>query len=247
MASLFISYSYVRRIDRQPVLTFKIDQPDFYINTYGVSVTENAKSSTALSDGAFYVLNKNNFPLYFNNVQPASVKFRNENGFPGTSMAISFSGTTYDTNYRYDNYLVKFKSNNVGLLTINTPIKYDSVNNTILYPFQSVEMGATYTVLNVNKINLQYYGYSKTNPNRTRSIIDITMNIGSYVNSNQTSLVTDTMVVSVNLIFTKYVPVGLSVGSSSSYIGGSSGLYLGGSTYESYSGSGTGSELLLTG
>ena len=60
---LYISYSYVRRVDTQPVFKFRINQGDFYINTYGVSVTETAKSATTLSNGTFYVFNRNN--LFF--------------------------------------------------------------------------------------------------------------------------------------------------------------------------------------
>jgi hypothetical protein len=182
-----------------------IQNSDFYVNTYGLSVTEQAKSASALNDGLFYILNKNSTNTYFGGVQVVSVKFRSENAYRSTTLKISYSGSTTDDVYRYDNYILYFRGAEIGLLTINTPIKYNPSNNTVLYPFQSIEMGATYTVLNVNKINLQYYGYSKINNTKSRGIIDIALNINTYANSNQTTLLTDTMNISLNLINTGYV------------------------------------------
>lgn len=219
MASYSSSYSYVRRIDRQPVFNFRINSSDFYINTYGFSMTEVDKSESLLSDGIFYVLNKNNNPLYFNNIQAASIKFRNENGYPGTSLTLVYSGKTYDDVYRYDNYAVRFKGSDIGLLTVNVPVKYDTNNHTILYPFQSIEMGMTYRVLNVNKVGIQYYGYSKTNPKRTKGIFDISFNITSFTGSDLATTVTDTMVVSICAIYSKYVPTGNQSGLINTFIG----------------------------
>ena len=188
-----ISHTFVRRIDVQPALSFLINKSDFYINTYGISITDDSKSSTTVSDGSFYILNKNTQPVYYGGIQVTGVRFRNENAYPSTNLTIIPTGGTSDSTYSYTNYIISFKGNSIGLLSIYSPINFSMSNGSILQPFQSVEFGATYTVLNVNKLGIQYYGYSKINPNRTYGIIDATFNINTYADKTYNTLLIENM------------------------------------------------------
>lgn len=207
LVSYYSTYSYIRRIDYQPIFKFMIQEPEFYINTYGVSVADGTKSTTLLGDGAFNVLNKNSNPVFFGGAVVSSIRFRNENAYSTTQLSIRLSSTVRrDTDYRYDDYLVTFRGSQIGTLTINTPLKYDTTGTTKLYPFQSVELGATYTVANVNKMGIQYFGFSKINKTRAIGTLDITLNINTLTDDQVKNTLTDTMVISINCINTGYVP-----------------------------------------
>ena len=140
-----LPYTYVRRIDVQPVLDFMINQvgysgdTEFYINTYGVSISENNKSITTFENGLFYILNKNSQSIYFNSLNITSIKFRNENAYLSNALAIIQTATTTDETYNYYNYNVNFKGNNIGVLQIRSLLNYSNSSNSVIYPFQSLE------------------------------------------------------------------------------------------------------------
>ena len=214
IADLAPAYYYTKKLAKQPVLDFMVQHDDFYINTHGVSVTESSKSYTTLSNGLFYILNKNSQPFIFNSLNVSSVKYRNESAIPPNTLAINFLETTYNTSksHRYDAYNVLFRSQVVGKLTISRKTQYENDMNIILNPFQSIEFGATYLVENLNLLDLQYYGASNINPDKKRGTIDITLTIKCFTDIAMTNPVYESITLTVNLVDTGYVPAATSTG-----------------------------------
>jgi hypothetical protein len=200
---------YTKKLAKQPIFDFMIQDSDFYINTHGVSVTELGKSTTSLSNGLFYILNKTSKSFVFNRLDVTSVRFRNESAIPATTLKISFFKTTYniDLSERYDTYNILFRSKIIGELTINRKTKYDNDVNFTLNPFQSIQFGVTYSVKNLNMLDTQYYGLSNINPNRRMGTIDIGLTIKSFTDLAMTNAVYEPITLTVNLVNTGYVAI----------------------------------------
>lgn len=203
---------YTKKLAKQPVFDFMIQDSDFYINTHGVSVTELGKSTTSLSNGMFYILNRTSKSFVFNSLDLTSIRFRNESAIPASTLKTNFFKTTYNTTLteRYDTYNVLFRSKIIGELTIFRKTKYDNGLNFILNPFQSIEFGATYSVKNLNLLDIQYYGLSNINPNRRVGTIDIGLTIKSFTDLAMTNAVYEPITLTVNLVNTGYVATAIS-------------------------------------
>jgi hypothetical protein len=196
-----------RITERQPIFDFMISGDDqFYINTHGVSITEPNKSFTKLSDGVFNVLNKNTIPIYFNSITVTSVRLRNENVYPRTNTTIILKNVEIIDNVVFNNYEITFRGQAIGKFTLSRPINYDDNSNTKINPFQAVSFSATYTVLNLNNINIHYYGNSRLNPTKNSGIIDITANLRFFINNELTVMRESEMTFSIKVINTKFVP-----------------------------------------
>lgn len=208
LTELSTPFYYTKKLAKQPVFDFMIQRDDFYINTHGVSVTELAKSYTPLSSGLFHILNKTNQPFVFNSINVSSIKFRNESAIPASTLKISFLETTYNTTLtqRYDAYNVLFRSKIIGKLTLSRKTKYDNNSNFVLNPFSSIEFGATYLVLNLNQLDVQYYGSSNINPDSKKGTIDIVLTIKTFTDLAMTNAVYESVMLTVNLVNTGYVP-----------------------------------------
>jgi hypothetical protein len=214
MASLVYTQLYSRINEKQPIFDFMIKKADFYINTHGVSVTELGKSYTSYNDGLFYILNKNNKPIYFNGLYFNSIRMRRENGYPSANLTSVLSETRVVGNYTYEDYILSFRRQTIGKLTIGRLNEYVNESNVILNPFQSLEMSASYTVLNLNRLDIHYFGKSNLNPNKTKGTIDISFNIKCFANREYTQAINDTLVLTINTINTGYVPQSLAPSTS---------------------------------
>ncbi len=209
MASITYTNLFTRITEKQPVFDFMIKKDDFYINTHGVSVTEFDKSYTTFNDGLFYVLNKNNKPLYFNGVYLVNARLRKERGFPGNSLRVSLINTSFSGNYMYENYNVSFRGRQIGQLTISRLSIYQNSSNLLINPFQSIEFSATYQVINLNNLDQQYFGKSRLNQNKKKGTIDINFTIRCFADKEFTQQVNDTLTLTINVVNTGYVPIAL--------------------------------------
>lgn len=216
---------YTKKLAKQPVFDFMVQDSDFYISTHGVSVTELDKSYTTLSNGLFYILNRTSKSFVFNSLNVTSVRFRNESAIPASTLKFSFNRTTYNTSLtqRFDIYDILFRSKIIGELRISRKTKYDNDVNFTLNPFQSIEFGASYSVRNVNMLDTQYYGLSNINPNRRRGTIDIGLTIKSFTDLAMTNAVYEPITLTVNLVNTGYVPAVIAPPSGTSGTAGTSG------------------------
>jgi hypothetical protein len=200
MASIL--FTYRRRVDVQPTFSFRIEDSDFYINTHGLSVTDSTKAVSPDTDNFVYIMNKQTTPVYVSGVSLSSLTFRNRDGELNTSLKVTLDSITEDDDYQYQTYNVYFRSNLIGNLILKTEIKYKNGSDKTLYPFQSYKIGARYIVRNVNNLNYQYYGKTKLAPNKKNGIIDINCKINIYTDSGLTTLLTNDLTFSVNLINT---------------------------------------------
>ena len=201
-SSLYVSTTYIRRVDVQPTFSFRIEQPDFYINTHGLSVTDSTKSTSPTDNNFIYIMNKQNTPLYISGVSLSSLTFRNRNGELNTTLKTTLDSVVDDETYQYQTYNVYFRGNLIGKLILNTDIAYKNGSKTTLYPYQSYKVGAQYIVQNVNNLNYQYYGKTKLAPNKKNGVIDINCKINMYTDSGFTTLINSDLTLSVNLINT---------------------------------------------
>jgi hypothetical protein len=197
---------FSRITEKQPVLDFMIKKEDFYINTHGVSISELGKSYTNFSDGVFYVLNKNSKPIYFDGIYLSNVKMRKESAYPASSMKIFTDKSEIIDDVLYEKYILRFRGNDVGELTIGRDLRFQNGSNFKLNPFQSISLFATYTTLNVNKINLHYYGKSNLSPNRHIGTIDVEFIIRSFSDAEFKNITNDVMTITINKINTGFVP-----------------------------------------
>ena len=209
MASVIYTNLFSRVTEKQPVFDFMIKKDDFYINTHGVSVTEFDKSYSTFNDGLFYVLNKNNKPLYFNGVYLVNVRLRKERGFPANSLRVFLTNTSFSGNYMYENYNVSFRGRQIGQLTISRLSTYQNNSNLLINPFQSIEFSATYQVINLNNLDQQYFGKSRLNQNKKKGTIDINFTIRCFADKEFTQQVNDTLTLTINVVNTGYVPIAL--------------------------------------
>jgi hypothetical protein len=209
MASVIYTNLFSRVTEKQPVFDFMIKKDDFYINTHGVSVTEFDKSYSTFNDGLFYVLNKNNKPLYFNGVYLVNARLRKERGFPANSLRVFLTNTSFSGNYMYENYNVSFRGRQIGQLTISRLSTYQNNSNLLINPFQSIEFSATYQVINLNNLDQQYFGKSRLNQNKKKGTIDINFTIRCFADKEFTQQVNDTLTFTINVVNTGYVPIAL--------------------------------------
>jgi hypothetical protein len=190
--------SYARKVAKQPKFDFMItnEDDDFYINTHGVSVVTN-KSFTDLSNGRFYILNKNNVPIYFNLIEIENISLRDDNL---NKIRIDKIDTISDNNYIFDVYIIKINENEVGELEISRLIRFENNKNEIVNPQQSIEFRATYNVLNIGNFNIQYFGKNNKTPNKKRGVIDIDLKVKCFGDKNLTREITDSVRISLNMI-----------------------------------------------
>jgi hypothetical protein len=214
MADTFVFYQqaqssnlFSRKTEKQPVFDFMIKKEEFYINTNGTSVTESNKSYTTFNNGLFYILNKNNKSLYFNGVYFTRATMRKERGYPPNNLRVTLKNTNFSGNFMYENYTVSFRNKEIGELTISRLAIFQNNSNLLLNPFQSIELSATYKVLNLNNLDLQYYGKSRLNQDKKKGTIDFNFNIRCFANKELTQQINETLTFSVNLVNTGYVPI----------------------------------------
>lgn len=217
MSALVISDLYSRVTEKQPVFDFMIKAQDFYLNTHGVSVTEQGKSYTNYNDGFFYILNRNNIPIYFNGIYFNNARMRRENGYPPATLKVGLGESKNIDGIIYDNYEVKFRGNLIGHLTLSRKEILIDGSNFLLYPFQSAEFSMTYRVINLNRLDLQYYGKSDVNKNNKVGTIDFNFMIKSYTDKNFKNLIEEEITFSVNCVDTGYVPFSISNESNTGY------------------------------
>jgi hypothetical protein len=206
--------SYARKVAKQPKFDFMItnEDDDFYINTHGVSVVTN-KSFTELSNGKFYILNKNNVPIYFNLIEIENISLRDDNL---NKIRIDKIDTILDNNYIFDVYVIKINENEVGELEISRLIRFENNKNEIVNPQQSIEFRATYNVLNIGNFNIQYFGKNNKNPNKKRGVIDIDLKVKCFGDKNLTREITDSVRISLNTINNSDFVINSSTGLASS-------------------------------
>lgn len=194
---------FANTIERQPIFDFKISKEDFYINTHGVSVVENIKSETDINSGNFYFLNRLNKPIYFGELTLKNINMRNETAFLSTSVSHKLTKTEILNKTLQQEYTIYFRESEVGVLKIIRPIAYDDNSNTTITPFQSIKFTASYSVLNLNRLDLHYYGKSNIKPNKTNGYFDINFDIICYGNQNRSQIINDVLTITVKVINTK--------------------------------------------
>jgi hypothetical protein len=206
--------SYARKVAKQPKFDFMItnEDDDFYMNTHGVSVVTN-KSFTDLSNGKFYILNKNNVPIYFNLIEIENISLRDDNL---NKVTIDKIDTILDNNYIFDVYVIKINGNEVGEFEISRLIRFENNKNEIVNPQQSIEFRATYNVLNIGNFNIQYFGKNNKNPNKKRGVIDIDLKVKCFGDKNLTIEITDSVRISLNTINNSDFIINSSTGLASS-------------------------------
>lgn len=194
-----------KKIERQPKFEFMVKSDDFYINTHGVSVTESPKSYTSYNNGLFHILNKNNRPLYFGDVTISNVKLRNENGYPDSLISYTKENDIISDNTLTEVYKLKFRNQIIGELKIIRPTPYTNGSGLIIQPFQSISFSAVYTVINLNNLNLQYYGKSDLRPTQKKGVIDFNFTITTYSDKLLNNKITEQLTITVNTINSGYV------------------------------------------
>lgn len=217
----------VNKTAKMPVFGFMIPEDGFYMSTPGLSVTDINKSYSDLSDGKFYIMNRNNTSIYFNKITISKIIARNASR--NDNFTISLYDRVVDVDYLYDIYYIYYSKNPnatsrvttnitnkrqysttdiniIGKLTIRTNLK-DLVSNTVrLLPFQSIEFAVSYEVINVNNLSWQYYGKTPQTPNQRKGTIDIIFDVYCYQDESLVHEIRDNVVISVNLVNTGYVP-----------------------------------------
>jgi hypothetical protein len=211
---LSTAISYARKVAKQPKFDFMItnEDDDFYINTHGVSVVTN-KSFTELSNGKFYILNKNNVPIYFNLIEIENISLRDDNL---NKIRIDKIDTILDNNYIFDIYVIKINENEVGEFEISRLVRFENNKNEIVNPQQSIEFRATYNVLNIGNFNIQYFGKNNKNPNKKKGVIDIDLKVKCFGDKNLTREITDSVRISLNTINNSDFVINSSTGLASS-------------------------------
>lgn len=198
--NLTSALSYVRKVAKQPVFDFMItnEDDDFYINTHGVSFI-NDSSFTKLNDGKFYVLNKNNIPIYFNSIDVDNIKLRDDID-NANKVTINKIDTILDGNFIFEDYSVKINGNDVGELRLGRLTNFENNSNVLVNPQQSIEFSASYKVKNLNNFNIHYFGKTNKSPNRKKGAIDIDLRIKCFGDRNLTRSIDDILTISVNSV-----------------------------------------------
>ncbi len=202
MSSITYTNLFTRVTEKQASFDFMIKKEDFYINTHGVSVSDVNKSTTSINDGLFYVLNKNNKPIYFNGIYLQSVRMRNERTYPTNSLRISLKESEISGNFLYEKFNLSFRGRDVGELTIGRLSSFSNNNNVLINPFQSIELSVNYRVINPGDLANQYFGKSRSDLNKTKGTIDMVFAIRCFADKNLTQQINDTITFSVNVVNT---------------------------------------------
>lgn len=233
----------------EPEFSFYIPNSEFYINTPGVSVSDVTKSVTNFNDGIFYLLNKNNFPIYYNSldtltpvvsVVTTNNETRKTNSFnPVGKIRASFiesnnkiitvtkdiPNITTDEIYTYVPYTILYKGNRLGQLVLRILSVYYNNPGIAVFPFESVPFAAAYISENVGDLAKLYYGKTIKSPNKNVGTIDFKFNF-QYFDTNP--LIPETnptvkyqeVVISLNTVNTGYVPTAISLSQSAPSTGG---------------------------
>lgn len=187
---------------------FILDPKTIIINTYGISVYNDDKSSTKKINGKFNILNRSKEFVYYNSITYKSISLRNNYFYSKKDISVNILPSNMDKDddsFDY-NYEIIFKNNKIGDLKILVPPKYINGNNTKMYPFEYLTMFATYSVYHptnrtlVSYLSRQYYGQSNFNPNIKKGYIDVNFEIKFYTDSLFTNFITDTFTISLPLI-----------------------------------------------
>jgi hypothetical protein len=198
-------------VEAQPIFDFMIETtPDeFYINTPGISITESLKSKSSDEDGLFYIFNKNKIPIYFGGLELNSIRMRNESAYPNRTLTIRLFETEVLGDTTIQKYQIIFRQQPIGLLKVSRGNLFLDGSKTLINPYQSVRFSATYEVLNLNNLNLHYYGNSNIKPNRNSGIIDINFGIKMSYDSMLSNQVVEPLTITIKLINTNFVPFNL--------------------------------------
>lgn len=187
---------------------FILDPKTIIINTYGISVYTDNKSSSNKFNGKFNILNRSKEFVYYNSITYKSISLRNNYFYSKKDISVNILSSNMDKDedsFDY-NYEIIFKNNKIGDLKILVPPKYINGNNTKMYPFEYLTMFATYSVYHptnrtsVSYLSKQYYGQSNLNPNIKKGYIDVNFEIKFYTDSLFTNFITDTFTISLPLI-----------------------------------------------
>lgn len=187
---------------------FTLDPKTIIINTYGISVYTDNKSSSNKFNGKFNILNRSKEFVYYNSITYKSISLRNNYFYSKKDISVNVLPSNMDKDddsFDY-NYEIIFKNNKIGDLKILVPPKYINGNNTKMYPFEYLTMFATYSVYHptnrtsVSYLSKQYYGQSNLNPNIKKGYIDVNFEIKFYTDSLFTNFITDTFTISLPLI-----------------------------------------------
>jgi hypothetical protein len=187
---------------------FILDPKTIIINTYGISVYTDNKSSSNKFNGKFNILNRSKEFVYYNSITYKSISLRNNYFYSKKDISVNILPSNMDKDedsFDY-NYEIIFKNNKIGDLKILVPPKYINGNNTKMYPFEYLTMFATYSVYHptnrtsVSYLSKQYYGQSNLNPNIKKGYIDVNFEIKFYTDSLFTNFITDTFTISLPLI-----------------------------------------------
>lgn len=187
---------------------FILDPKTIIINTYGISVYTDNKSSSNKFNGKFNILNRSKEFVYYNSITYKSISLRNNYFYSKKDISVNILPSNMDKDddsFDY-NYEIIFKNNKIGDLKILVPPKYINGNNTKMYPFEYLTMFATYSVYHpanrtlVSYLSKQYYGQSNLNPNIKKGYIDVNFEIKFYTDSLFTNFITDTFTITLPLI-----------------------------------------------
>lgn len=205
---IIIEYSKLSGGKNDIKFNFALDPKTININTYGISVYNDDKSSTKKINGKFNILNRSKEFVYYNSITYKSISLRNNYFYSKKDILVNElpSGVNKDNDYYDYNYEIIFKNNKIGDLTIVVPYKYKNGNNTKMYPFEYLNMFAIYSVYHPentplsNYLSSQYYGQSNIKPNIKKGYIDINFEIKIYTNALLTNFVTDIITITLPLI-----------------------------------------------
>lgn len=206
MSNIIFTPTYTQLSVKMPTFDFFIPRDNFYINTYGVSVMDITKSSTKLADGEISILNRNNKIIYFDSLSVTGVTIKKDSKTPRSSIIINKTKITETENKLVEEFTVTFKGTKIGLLLLQRDLLFKDGSNRVLYPFQSTKIQASYVVLNVNRVGIQYFGQSNTNPERKVGTLDINLSFNVRTNTTNTILISEPITLSVNLVNTGLEP-----------------------------------------
>jgi hypothetical protein len=191
-----------------PIFSFYIPETEFFVNIPSISITEGNKSISLIQDGKINLINKNNAPVYFKDIYLFNASINNNYlSRDEKILTFQFNNTVEDrdNNNVYLNYYILYKSNKIGIITIRYSLDYYKTSR-IIYPFQSVPFYFYYKIQNLNKLNIQYYGKTNTNPNKKVGLIDFEFMLENYIDNSFTNTIVEPLKVSTYVVNSGYVP-----------------------------------------
>ena len=193
-----------------PEFSFYIPNSEFYINTPGISISDNKKSVSNFNDGLFYFLNKTNSPIYYNNFllnNNGKIRASFLNNHEKVINVIS-SSINVENEYTYTTYVLSYKNKIIGKLITRILNVWYNKERVMLAPFESIDFSIVFVSENVSDLNNLYFGKTNITPDRRIGVIDFSFNF-YYYNKNPinevSDLISETMVVSINLVNTGYI------------------------------------------